>query len=170
MCTLLARWSGSHNNWSSKQLYKILLGDTGELEQAEGDCQDGTHSLHCLRAAPESARCVGALTPAPQANAPEQAKKPETGGWGQGGVSLLSAQSPGWLPSKNWFFDLSQLGSMNASTPSPVHQSQVIKGHPLGSNCKPGGIGCKSQGWGQVESSPPGDTGSLEHSSRKAWR
>ena len=165
-----ARWSGSHNNWNFKQLCKLSLGDAGELGQEEGDCQDGTHSPHCLRVAPESASCAGDLTPAPRARAPGQARSllhREPGGWG--GVSLLSAQSPGWLPSKNWLFDLSQS--------CRIHECK----HPTSCPPEPGnqrasprrqlqtwGAGCKSQGWGHVESSPPGDAGSLEHSGRKA--
>lgn len=136
---------GAPNNCISS-LWEIL----GSWSKTEGDCQDGTHNLHCLRAAPESASCVGDLTPAPRARAPGQAKKPPSQrDWGMRGwaASVHCPHSPqaGCFPRTGSLICHNPVGSMNASTPPPVHQSQVVKGHPLGSNCKPGALDAKAK-------------------------
>ena len=81
---------------------------------------------------------------------PELQDKPEasfTESLGGGAASVCCPHSPraGCLPRTGSLICHSPVGSMNASTPPPVHQSQAIKGHPLGGNCKPGALDAKAK-------------------------
>lgn len=180
-CGIISIYSwASQVIWQSQQLelqrtVEALWEILASCSKTEGDCQGGTHSLRCLRAAPESARCMavgawGSHT-CPQARAPGQAKKPPSQRLrvGVGQRQSVVRTFPG-LAAFQGLASLichNSVGSMNASTPPPVHQNQAIKGHPLGSNCKPGALDAKAKA-GAKWKAPSGDTGSLEHSNRKA--
>lgn len=134
-----------------------FLGDTGELEQ--GRRRKPRCHLSSLRTAPQATKYMPHLKPASQSGAP-------------GKSGLLHRQTRGYASVHCLFSALGVVACQEPSlqlpqshrnaSPSPGHQSQKIKGHPLsGSHTqkkKKQGSRCKNQHTRCVQSSTPRDT------------
>ena len=131
------------------------------MSWSEGEGQDGIHSLSSLKTALQAIKCVPNLKPASESKHQDKvASFTER----LGGVPQSTVCSVPWVwePAKNHPSNCYSPTGRRSAGPSPGHQSQTIKGHPLGGSHKNQGSRCKNQHTRHVQRSTPRDTGTLE--------